>query len=54
MTSEDFGYLAAHIPATMFWLGVGGDEPQHSDRFAPDESVIVLAVELVTEFLTRR
>jgi N-acetyldiaminopimelate deacetylase len=51
MTSEDFGYIVDHIPGMMFWLGVGGDNPLHSNRFAPDEDAIGPAVALVGEYL---
>ncbi|MDR0595777.1 MAG: N-acetyldiaminopimelate deacetylase [Puniceicoccales bacterium] len=52
MTAEDFGYILYHIPGMMFWLGVGGNEPLHSNKFSPDEKVIKPIVELVSEYLT--
>jgi N-acetyldiaminopimelate deacetylase len=53
MTSEDYGYLIARIPGMMFWLGTGGDHPLHSDRFAPDDSVIEPAVQVIGDYLTQ-
>ncbi|MGH3170301.1 MAG: peptidase dimerization domain-containing protein, partial [Trebonia sp.] len=53
MTSEDYGYLISRIPGMMFWLGTGGAHSLHSDRFAPDETVIEPAVRLVADYLTR-
>jgi len=53
MASEDFGYLVSHIPGMMFWLGVGGGHPLHSDRFAPDEAVIAPAVDLIADYLSQ-
>jgi N-acetyldiaminopimelate deacetylase len=52
MTAEDFGYILYHIPGMMFWLGVGGNKPLHSNKFSPDEKVIKPIVELVSEYLT--
>ncbi|MDR1732070.1 MAG: amidohydrolase [Synergistaceae bacterium] len=52
MTAEDFGYLIHNIPGMMFWLGVGGTEPLHSDRFNPDESVMVRAVDFLEKYFT--
>jgi len=51
MTSEDFGYLTHKLPGMMFWLGVGGNVPLHSEYLAPDESVIVPAAKLVSDYL---
>ena len=53
MASEDFGYLASHIPGMMCWLGVGGRHPLHSDQFAPDEAVIAPAVALIADYLSQ-
>jgi len=52
MTSEDFGYLVDKFPGMMFWLGVGGGVPLHSDVLKADEGVIVPAVRLITDYLT--
>jgi N-acetyldiaminopimelate deacetylase len=51
MTSEDFGYLVDHVPGMMFWLGVGGENPLHSNKFAPSEDAIAPTVALVGEYL---
>jgi N-acetyldiaminopimelate deacetylase len=53
MASEDFGYLVTRIPGMMFWLGVGGGHPLHSDQFAPDEAVIAPAARLVADYLSQ-
>jgi N-acetyldiaminopimelate deacetylase len=51
MASDDYGYLVSHIPGMIFWLGVGGDNPLHSDKFAPDESAIEPTVAVVGDYL---
>lgn len=54
MTGEDFGYLLAKIPGTMFWLGVADDSQLHSATFNPKESAINPAVKALTGFLKAR
>ncbi len=51
MSSEDYGYLVNHIPGMMLWLGVGGDNPLHSNKFSPSEEAIAPTVALVGEYL---
>jgi len=51
MTSEDYGYIVNHLPGMMFWLGVGGDDPLHSNKFSPDESTIEPTVTIVSDYL---
>lgn len=51
MTGEDFGYLLAKIPGTMFWLGVEDDSQLHSATFSPKESSIDSAIQAITGFL---
>ena len=53
MASEDYGYLVNRIPGMMFWLGVGGSHPLHSERFSPDEGAIEPAVTLVGDYLAQ-
>ena len=50
MTGEDFGYLLAKIPGTMFWLGVEDDSQLHSATFSPKESSIDSAIQAITGF----
>lgn len=51
MTGEDFGYLLAQIPGTMFWLGVEDDSQLHSATFRPQEKAILSGVEAMISFL---
>ena len=54
MTGEDFGYLLAKIPGTMFWLGVDSPGELHSAAFLPHEAAIMAGVTAITGFLTER
>ncbi|MBP2056905.1 N-acetyldiaminopimelate deacetylase [Lactobacillus colini] len=54
MTGEDFGYLLAKFPGTMFWLGVNDDSQLHSATFTPDESSIFRGIEAIKDFLNYR
>lgn len=54
MTAEDFGFLLAKFPGTMFWLGVEDDSPLHAATFTPHEEAIQAGVDAMTGFLTMR
>lgn len=54
MTGEDFGFLLAKFPGTMFWLGVDDDSQLHSATLTPKESAIQRGVDVITGFLTYR
>ncbi|WP_295731583.1 N-acetyldiaminopimelate deacetylase [uncultured Limosilactobacillus sp.] len=54
MTGEDFGYLLAKFPGTMFWLGVEDDSQLHSATLTPNEAAIQRGVEAITGFLEYR
>lgn len=54
MTGEDFGYLLAKFPGTMFWLGVDDDSQLHSATLTPKESSIKRGVDAITGFLEYR
>lgn len=54
MTGEDFGYLLAKFPGTMFWLGVEDDSQLHSATLKPKESAIIRGVNAITGFLVYR
>ncbi len=51
MTGEDFGYLLAKFPGTMFWLGVEDDAQLHSAKLTPNEDAIARGVTAITGFL---
>lgn len=51
MTGEDFGYLLAQIPGTMFWLGVDDNSQLHSATFNPHEEAIEVGIKAVVGFL---
>ena len=51
MTGEDFGYLLAQIPGTMFWLGVNDNSQLHSATFNPHEEAIVIGIKAMVGFL---
>lgn len=51
MTGEDFGYLLAQIPGTMFWLGVDDDSQLHSATFNPHEEAIDSGIKAMVGFL---
>ncbi|WP_268912427.1 N-acetyldiaminopimelate deacetylase [Lentilactobacillus sp. SPB1-3] len=54
MTGEDFGYLLAKFPGTMFWLGVNDDSQLHSATFKPDEAAISKGISSINSFLEYR
>ncbi|WP_251546781.1 N-acetyldiaminopimelate deacetylase [Limosilactobacillus caecicola] len=54
MTGEDFGYLLAKFPGTMFWLGVEDDSQLHSATLTPNEAAIQRGVDAITGFLEFR
>lgn len=54
MTGEDFGFLLAKFPGTMFWLGVEDDSPLHAATFTPHEEAIQAGIDAMTGFLTMR
>ncbi|WPC18235.1 N-acetyldiaminopimelate deacetylase [Pediococcus inopinatus] len=54
MTGEDFGYLLAKFPGTMFWLGVEDASQLHSATLKPNLKAIQLGVSAITGFLLDR
>ena len=55
MSGEDFGFLLAKFPGTMFWLGVGDPNSQlHSATLNPDEKSIMRGVNAIKGFLIDR
>lgn len=54
MTGEDFGFLLAKFPGTMFWLGVDDDSQLHSATLTPKEEAIQRGVDVITGFLEYR
>ena len=54
MTGEDFGYLLAKFPGTMFWLGVNDTHSLHSECFTPDQGAILKGINAITGFLVAR
>lgn len=55
MTGEDFGFLLAKFPGTMFWLGVGDPNSQlHSATLNPDEKSIERGINAIKGFLIAR
>lgn len=54
MTGEDFGYLLAKFPGTMFWLGVEDDSQLHSATLTPNEDAIKKGVDAIVGFLNYR
>lgn len=54
MTGEDFGYLLAQIPGTMFWLGVDSPYSLHSEKMAPNEAAIAKGVSAIVGYLKDR
>ena len=54
MTGEDFGFLLAKFPGTMFWLGVDDDSQLHSATLKPKEEAIQHGVDAITGFLEYR
>lgn len=53
MTGEDFGYLLAKIPGTMFWLGVQDHAQLHSATFSPQEVAIRPGIEAMIGFFNQ-
>ncbi|MDD3193955.1 MAG: amidohydrolase [Oscillospiraceae bacterium] len=51
LIAEDFSFYQQVLPGLFFFLGVGGDQPLHSDRFCFDEKVLVQGVLLYQALL---
>lgn len=54
MTGEDFGFLLAKFPGTMFWLGVNDTSQLHSATLRPDEASIMKGINAIKGFLINR
>lgn len=54
MTGEDFGFLLAKFPGTMFWLGVDDDAQLHSATLTPKEEAIQRGVDVIIGFIEFR
>lgn len=54
MTGEDFGFLLAKFPGTMFWLGIDDDSALHSATLKPKEEAIYKGVTAINGFLNYR
>ncbi|MEE8856614.1 MAG: N-acetyldiaminopimelate deacetylase [Lactobacillus sp.] len=54
MTGEDFGFLLAKFPGTMFWLGIDDDSSLHSATLKPKEEAIYKGVTAINGFLNYR
>lgn len=54
MTGEDFGFLLAKFPGTMFWLGIEDDAQLHAPTLTPDERAIDRGIEAITQFINYR
>lgn len=54
MTGEDFGFLLAKFPGTMFWLGVEDNSQLHSATLKPKEASILRGVNAIKGFLIAR
>ncbi len=54
MTGEDFGFLLAKFPGTMFWLGVDDNSQLHSATLKPKEKSIMRGVNAIKGFLQAR
>ena len=52
MTTEDFGYFLLERPGCFYHIGVGGEEPLHSNRFLPPSDILPLAAALHAAVLT--
>jgi N-acetyldiaminopimelate deacetylase len=53
MTGEDFGYMLKEFPGLMFWLGVDSPHGLHHAKLNPHEDAIVVAVNVMTSYMTR-
>ena len=51
LIAEDFSFYQKTLPGLFFFLGTGGDQPLHSDRFQFDELVLEQGVRLYQKLL---
>lgn len=51
LIAEDFSFYQQVLPGLFFFLGTGGDQPLHSDRFQFDEAVLEQGVFLYQKLL---
>ncbi len=58
MTTEDFGFFMDKAPGAFYHMGAGCEEPLHSERFLPQEDVVIKLAEmhaaLVMTYLKKR
>jgi len=51
VTCEDFSFYGDAAPSFFFFLGVGGQQPLHSDKFAFDEEALQIGFEFMKKLL---
>ena len=51
LIAEDFSFYQQQMPGLFFFLGIGSDQPLHSDRLCFDESVLQRGVALYQSLL---
>lgn len=51
LITEDFSFYQQRMPGLFFFLGIGGEEPLHSDRFNFDEALLQPGLSLFQKLL---
>jgi len=54
MTGEDFGYMTKEMPGMMFWVGVNSSYGLHNQKLNPDENVIPIIIQFITDFFMKK
>ncbi|WP_088043965.1 N-acetyldiaminopimelate deacetylase [Bacillus sp. EAC] len=54
MTGEDFGYMTKEMPGMMFWVGVDSSYGLHNQKLNPDENVIPIMIQFITDFFMKK
>ena len=51
LITEDFSFYQQRLPGVFFFLGIGGDQPLHSDCFQFDERLLLPGLALFQKLL---
>ena len=51
LITEDFSFYQQRLPGLFFFLGIGGDQPLHSDCFQFDEWLLLPGLALFQKLL---
>lgn len=54
LIAEDFGYLLAHFPGTIFWMGAECEYPLHHEKMLVNEACLMPTLHFLIEYFTSK